>query len=101
MMESMNDWKLDNLARFNRFYGPTVWCILVQGPVRSPRMVVTQIRRYNSPEMALVEDDDVVEEFPTKAANHPLHIGVCQGEAGAVTTSSMPRPSILRVTRSP
>jgi hypothetical protein len=26
--------------------------------------------------MPLVEDDDVVEEFPTKAANHPLHIGI-------------------------
>jgi hypothetical protein len=26
--------------------------------------------------MPLVEDDDVVEKFPTKAANHPLHIGI-------------------------
>jgi hypothetical protein len=26
--------------------------------------------------MPLVEDDDVVEEFPMKAANHPLHIGI-------------------------
>ncbi len=25
--------------------------------------------------MLLVEDDDVVEELPSKAANHPLHIG--------------------------
>ncbi len=45
MMESVNDWKLDNLARLSRLYGPTVRCILVQGPVRSPRMVITQIRR--------------------------------------------------------
>ncbi len=46
--------------------------------------------------MPFVKDDDVVEKFSAKAADNPFNIGVCQGEAGAVTTSSTPRLSNLR-----
>ena len=45
MMEPVNDWKLDNLAQLGRLYIPIARCTLIQGAVRSPQMVVTQIRR--------------------------------------------------------
>jgi hypothetical protein len=46
--------------------------------------------------MPLVEDDDVIEKFSTKAANHAFNISVLPSRSRAVTTSSIPGLSILR-----
>ena len=60
MMESLNDWKFDNLPQFGWAYRPPVRHILVQGSVRSPGMVV---RRKQSFEVPIVEDDDVIQKL--------------------------------------
>jgi hypothetical protein len=66
-------------------------------------MIIIQIRGQESLEMTFVEDDDVIQKFSAKATDQAFIIGVCQGEAGAgaVTTSSIPRDSSFRRTRSP
>ncbi len=89
MVEPLNDWNFDNLAQFGQPYSTTVGRILVQRPVRSPRMIVIQIRGQKTLEMPFVEDDDMIQKLPTKAADHAFDIGVGQGEAGVVTTSSL------------
>jgi hypothetical protein len=53
-------------------------------------MIVQDVRREDAPEVRHVENDHVVETFVrtdpiTRSTN-----GFCQGDGGAVTTSSMP-----------
>ena len=59
-------------------------------------MVVVYIRRQDPPQMHFVEDDDMIKALsPTsasRAAAQPITLSTkrfCQGERGAVTTSSM------------
>jgi hypothetical protein len=42
-------------------------------------MVVMQIRRQKSFQVPMVKDDDMVEQFSAKAADHPFNIGVLPG----------------------
>ena len=76
MMESLDCRTLDNPGSFYRPNRSTIRGIPVQRLVRSPGMVVIQIRREQSLEVTLVKDNDVIETFPAKAADHSLHIGV-------------------------
>jgi len=76
MVKPVTGWKFDNIAGLGRSYGTAVRRILPQSPMRSPRMVVIQIRREKSLQMPFVENDDVVEQFSAQGADHPLHISV-------------------------
>ena len=63
MVKSVNGRELEYVAGFGCSHGATIRRIAIQGPVRSPGMVIVQIRRQESLEMPLVENDDVVEQF--------------------------------------
>jgi len=63
IVKVVDDREFNNAAGFCCSYGTTVRRVAIQGLVCSPRMIVVQIRRHNSLEVPLVEDDDVVEEF--------------------------------------
>jgi len=76
MVKPVNGWKFDNIAGLGRSYGSAVRRILPQSPMRSPRLVVIQIRRQKSLQMPFVENDDVVEQFSAQCADHPLHISI-------------------------
>ncbi len=96
MVKAVDGGQFDYRARFGWSYGSTVGCVVVQRPMCSPWMVIVQIGRQESFQMVFVEDNDVVEEFPANAADQTFKVSVCQGEAGAVTSSTMPRLSSLR-----
>jgi hypothetical protein len=51
-----NFWRLD-LARDR--------CVHIQRPVRAPAMIVSEVLSQQSPQMALVQDDHVVQAFAT------------------------------------
>jgi hypothetical protein len=63
MVKAVDGSELENVAGFGHSYGTTVWRIAIQGPVRSPGMVIVQIGRQESLEMPLVENNDVIEQF--------------------------------------
>ncbi len=63
MMTAMDGWEFHNVAGFRCSQGTSVRRVAIQGLVRSPGMVIIQIRRHKSLEMPLVEHDDVVEKF--------------------------------------
>ncbi len=60
MVKAVNGREFNNVAGFRCSYGTTVRRVTIQGLVRSPGMVVIQIRRHKSLQMPLVEHDDVV-----------------------------------------
>lgn len=62
MMESLNDRQLCHLAWFSYPYRTTVRRILIQRTVRSPWIIIIQVRRQQSFEMSIVEDDDVIQK---------------------------------------
>ncbi len=76
MMESVNDWELGNLIGFGYQYWTTGRRALVQRTMRSPRMIIIQVREQQSFEMPLVEDDDVIQKFSAKASDYALNIGI-------------------------
>jgi hypothetical protein len=76
MMETVDDRKLENLAGLGCSDRATRRRILVQRPVRSPGMVITEVRRQHSLEMPFVENDDVIQELSTKATDHTFNISV-------------------------
>ena len=63
MVKAVNGLDFNNVTGFRCSYGTSVWRVAIQGLVCSPRMVVIQIRRHESLEMALVEYDGVVKKF--------------------------------------
>ncbi len=86
-------------ARLNR---PGDRAVLAQSQMRARAVIIGDVRRKDPPQLRLVEDDDVVEALsPARAsrpATQPITLsakGFCQGERGAVTTSSMPMALIL------
>ena len=63
MVKAVDGRDFNNVAGFRCSYGATIRRFSVQGLVWSPRMVVIEIRRYESLEMPRVEHDYVVEKF--------------------------------------
>lgn len=74
MMKSLNDGQFDDLTRLGWPHGTPVRCILVQRPVRSPGMLVVQVRRMQSLEVPSVEEDGVIQKLSGKAANLAFNI---------------------------
>ncbi len=74
VMETLNDRKFDYLARFGEPHRAPVRRILVQGQVRSPRMIIIQIRGQKSLEMTFVEDDGVIQQLSPQATDLAFNI---------------------------
>jgi hypothetical protein len=58
-----------------------VRAILVESKMRPRSVVVFDVGRKNTPQMALVEDHDVVETFATDRTDHALDASVLPGRA--------------------
>src|SRR5437899_6672480 len=55
--------------------------IAVESLMRARRVVVGEVPAQQASEMPFVEDDDVIEAFPSNRSNHALGIGVLPGRA--------------------
>ena len=44
--------------------------------MRSPRVIIIQIRGQQSLEMPFVEDDDMIQKLSAKAADHAFNISI-------------------------
>ena len=58
---------------------PMAWRILAQGQMRSQFVVIVGIARNDPTQMALAEDDDVIETLPADRAYQPLRMSVLPG----------------------
>ena len=76
MMQATDFWERDDRARGGQVYRTGLRAILVKRQMRSRLVVISKIRRKHAAQMALVENDDVVETLSTDRANDALYIGV-------------------------
>jgi hypothetical protein len=62
-----NFWRLD-LARDR--------CVHIQRPVRAPAMIVSKVLSQLSPQMALVQDDHVIQAFAANTPDEPFDVRI-------------------------
>jgi hypothetical protein len=77
VMEAADLWNGDNLSNIQHLSRKRT--LLVQAQVRSRFMVVAEIRRQRSLEMARVQDDVVVQALPLDRANESLGVWIPPG----------------------
>ena len=65
-------WRLDS-TRFRR--------VFVESQVRARAVIVAEVIAKTTPQVSLVEDDDVVEEFASDGTDHELGEGILPGRA--------------------
>ena len=63
--------------------------VLVQRQVRARVFIVGAIEKHEPPQAGRAEHDDVIKTLATYGSDEPFH-AFCQGEPGAVRTSSIP-----------
>ena len=73
MMQAADLRKGDDLSSIDLLDRPTVGAVLVPRKVRAGAMVIVDIRRKDPPQVAFIENDDVIEALPSDRADHPLH----------------------------
>ena len=66
-------WRLDS-TRFRR--------VFVKSQVRARAVIVAKVIAETTPQVSLVEDDDVVEEFASDGTDHALGEGILPRRAG-------------------
>jgi hypothetical protein len=77
MMKTAKLWNGDNPSYVQRLSGKRT--LFVQAQMRSRFMVVAEIRRQRSLEMAGVQDDVVVQALPPNRPDEPLGVGILPG----------------------
>ena len=88
VMKTAELWNCDNLSHLQHLSGERT--LLVEAQVGSRFVVVAEVRRQRPLEMASVQDDVVVQTFPSNRADESLVYGFCHGLCGAVRISCMP-----------
>ena len=58
--------------------------------MRARSVIVVNVRREDAAQMALVEDNDVIQTLAANRTYDAFGYALCQGERGAVTTSVIP-----------
>ena len=69
-------WDFPDWANLWSLDGPRQRTIHVQCPVCAPVMIILEVLGQEPPQMALVQDDHVVQAFAADAANEPFHVGI-------------------------
>ena len=59
--------------------GPIGRRILVQGQMRSERVVIVGVGSEDLAQVGFAEDDDVIEAFPADRADEPFHMPILPG----------------------
>jgi hypothetical protein len=70
--------------------------VLAEREVRARALAVRDVGVKDSPEMPLIEGDDVVQALAADRPDHTFDVGICQGQRGAVRTDVRPSASAVR-----
>jgi hypothetical protein len=76
MMQSVDLWEGDNLARGGRVCWAGLRTVLVERKMSSRPVVILKIRRQNTAQVTLIKDDDVIETLAADRADEALDVGV-------------------------
>lgn len=90
MMQAADLRKCDDLPAADRLNRPPVGCVFAQRQMRTGSMVVIEVRAENPPQVPFVE---TITWSKQSRLMDPITLSTnvfCQGDRGAVSTSSMP-----------
>ena len=79
MMQTARFRKGDDLAGRRRLYTGRSWAILVERKMSSGLVMILKIARQDAAQVALVEDDDMVQTFAADRTDEAFDIGVLPG----------------------
>ena len=74
MVKSTDIGKLDDLTQFWRLDSTRIWSVHVQGAVNPPSMVVIEVARKDSLEVAFVEDNQMVKALAADGPDEALDV---------------------------
>ena len=97
MVEPAHFGQFHDLAHARRLDGSRLGRVFAQRKMGPCPVIIGKVRLQNLQEMALTENDDVLEALSPYGSHKPLDIWILpRGDRGAVTTCSMPRPCTRR-----
>src|SRR5262245_10780923 len=76
MMQPTHLWDFPDWAKLWPLDRPRQRTIHVQGSVRTPAMIILEVTGQQPPEMALVQDDHVVQAFTADTPDQPLDVRI-------------------------
>ena len=79
MMHALDLGNRCNRPRPLRLNVPLKRCILAQREVRAGALIVLEVRFQDAPQTSLIQDDHVIQAFPTNRADQSLNVGVLPG----------------------
>ena len=90
MMQSADLPNGDNLALRRRFHPAWRWRVAIQRQMWLRVVIILEVRFQNSPQVILIQDDQVVQTFAAYRSNHPFTKRVLPGQPWRDGTSSIP-----------
>jgi hypothetical protein len=78
MMQATDFGNLNDPAELRGLDWPSVGWILVERKMRASPMVVREVARQDAPQVAFVQDEDVIQALAPDRANEPFREGVLQ-----------------------
>ena len=79
MMQTAHFREGDDLAGRGRLYAARLWAILVERKMSSGLVMISKVARQDATQVALVENDDVVQTFAADRTDEAFDIGVLPG----------------------
>src|SRR5215216_2501142 len=83
VMQPTHFWNLPDRANLRPLDRPRHRTIHVQRPVCTPVMIILEVLGQKPPEMALVQDDHVVQALATDTPDDSLHVGILPRTSGS------------------
>jgi hypothetical protein len=102
MMQPTYLWNFPDQSMLRPLDRPRLWTIHGQRPVCAPMLIVLEVVGQEPPQMALVQDDHVVQTFTADASDEPVDIGVLPRTSWGdehVFNPHMPHPLLKRSAR--
>jgi len=82
MMKSAHLRNFNNPSRIGQLYLSGFWRILVQSEMASAIVIIGEIGSKSFSKRFFVDNDDVIEAFPSNRSNQALNIGALPGGSG-------------------
>src|SRR5262249_16883027 len=76
MVKSTDLWNLNYPARLGRLNGTDFWSVLIQRQVRARFVIIAEIVFEQSAQMAVIQDDHMIQTLATNGSDHTFHVAV-------------------------
>ena len=82
MVEAADLWKRDDVPHLRHLDRSRFGRVLVQRKMRSRPVVIREVRAQQSPQMRLIDNDDVIEKLSTNRSDQALDVRILPGRPG-------------------